>query len=427
MNREFDYIIVGAGVGGATLAKELSKKHKNILVIEKGVMEKNYGTFMDAVRYFDVSKITKVPKKSNEGITLWRTFMAGGSAFVAAGNFIRSLESDLKSIGIDLSSEFLEAEEELNVAPLDEKLISEGSWAIANAAKALGYSMAPILKSIDFSKCIRCGQCTLGCKAGAKWTPVVYLEEALGNGIEIMYNTTVESIITENGKVKGLTARSHSKQISLLANTVILSAGGLGTPVILQSSGIEEAGSNLFIDVMVTTYGVHKYLNLIFEPQMSMVNLDYHQSKGFLLAPCVSHNRQIRFIEAGMKGFALPTNRILGIMTIITDEASGRVFPDGSVSKYLTDQDSERLNQGTAISREILVKAGVDPETFVETYPAGAHPGGTAAIGRVVDINLETRISNLFVCDASVFPKASGLPPILTIIALSKRLAKRIS
>lgn len=426
MDGEFDYIIVGAGIGGATLARELSKKDKSILVIEKGDMEKNYDTFIDAIRYFDVSKITKLPKKSNEGITLWRTFMAGGSAFVAAGNFVRSLESDLKSIGIDLSSEFLEAEEELNVAPLDEKLISEGSRAIASAAKELGYNMDPIMKSIDSAKCIRCGQCTLGCKTGAKWTPIVYLKEALDNGIKIMYNTTVESIITENGKVKGITAHTSDGQISLLASTVVLSAGGLSTPVILQSSGIEEAGSNLYIDIMVTTYGVHKYLNLINEPQMAMVNLDFHQSKGFLLAPCVNHIRQIRFIEAGMKGFALPTKRILGIMTIITDEASGRVFPDGSVSKYLTEQDRERLNQGTAISKEILVKAGVDPDTFVETYPAGAHPGGTAAIGRVVDTNLETRINNLFVCDASVFPKASGLPPILTIIALSKRLAKRI-
>ncbi|MDO9592614.1 MAG: GMC family oxidoreductase [Erysipelotrichaceae bacterium] len=427
MERRFDYIIVGSGVGGATIARELSKKNNSILVIEKGEMEKSYGTFMDSARYFDVNKVTKIPKKSKEGVTIWRTFMAGGSAFVSAGNFFRCLESDFKSMGIDLSDEFLEAEKELRVAPLDDSLISEGSRAIASAAKDLGYSMEPMMKAIDPQKCIRCGLCMLGCKTGAKWTPVVYLNEALANGVEIMYNTTVKSVISENGKAVGVIASSSNKDVTLYANSVILSAGGLATPVILQSSGIEEAGSNLFIDILVTTYGVHENLNLIKEPQMAMVNLDFHDSKGFMLSPCVNHPRQLRFLEAGLKGLSLPTHRILGIMTKISDDATGRVYPDGSVSKDLTKSDLEKIRLGTSISKEILIKAGVDPDSFIETQPAGAHPGGTAAIGHVVDTNLQTKINNLYVCDASVFPKAPGLPPILTIIALSKHLAKQLT
>jgi choline dehydrogenase-like flavoprotein len=54
----------------------------------------------------------------------------------------------------------------------------------------------------------------------------------------------------------------------------------------------------------------------------------------------------------------------------------------------------------------------------------GAHPGGTAAIGEVVNKNLETRIKGLFVSDASVLPTSPGLPPIVTIVALAKRLSK---
>lgn len=76
------------------------------------------------------------------------------------------------------------------------------------------------------------------------------------------------------------------------------------------------------------------------------------------------------------------------------------------------------------IAKEILIKAGVDPKSIIITSPRGAHPGGTAPIGITVDKNHETKIKNLFVADASVLPEAPGLPPILTIIALSKRLAK---
>ena len=49
-----------------------------------------------------------------------------------------------------------------------------------------------------------------------------------------------------------------------------------------------------------------------------------------------------------------------------------------------------------------------------------------------MDRDLQTRIDNLFVCDASVLParefnSKSRLPPILTIIALAKRLSKSLN
>ncbi|KUK74408.1 GMC oxidoreductase, partial [Methanobacterium sp. 42_16] len=75
---------------------------------------------------------------------------------------------------------------------------------------------------------------------------------------------------------------------------------------------------------------------------------------------------------------------------------------------------------------EILTEIGVDPSSIVATPLRGAHPGGTAAMGKVVDRSLETRIKNLFIADASVIPQAPGRPPILTITSLSKRLAKNI-
>ncbi|HXZ29619.1 MAG TPA: GMC oxidoreductase [Dehalococcoidia bacterium] len=51
------------------------------------------------------------------------------------------------------------------------------------------------------------------------------------------------------------------------------------------------------------------------------------------------------------------------------------------------------------------------------------HPGGTAAIGKVVDKDFQTKVDGLFVCDASILPVTPGLPPILTIVTLAKRSA----
>lgn len=426
MKKKYDFIIIGSGVGGSTLARELSKTDKDVLVVEKGEYESKYGTFADAVRYFDANRITKIPLKSKEGVIIYRALMAGGSGFVSTGNMYRAFEKEFSELGIELADEYSEAEQEINVKLLSDELISDSSKTIATVAIELGHDMQPLRKAIDEKKCTRCGLCTLGCKAGARWTPVEYLEEAMENGVEVLFNANAQKIIIENGKTKGVLIHTESEERRILGDTVILAAGGLGTPVVLQASGIEEAGDNLFIDIFVNIYGVSESLSMANEPQMAMGIMDYHDSEGFLLATFFNHPRGIRMIEAGTKGFTMPTNKIVGFMNKISDEASGRVFPDGHISKKVTDLDKKKINAGITMAKEILIKAGVDPRTIIVTHPGGAHPGGTASVGKVVDINLETKIKNLYVCDASVFPKAPGSPPILTIIALAKRLAKHI-
>ena len=44
----------------------------------------------------------------------------------------------------------------------------------------------------------------------------------------------------------------------------------------------------------------------------------------------------------------------------------------------------------------------------------------------MVDENLETRIKNLFVSDASVLPEAMDRPIVLTVIGLAKRLSEHL-
>ena len=44
-------------------------------------------------------------------------------------------------------------------------------------------------------------------------------------------------------------------------------------------------------------------------------------------------------------------------------------------------------------------------------------------MGTIVNSDLQTKVDGLVVCDASVLPTAPRLPPILTMVALAKRLA----
>ena len=305
-------------------------------------------------------------------------------------------------------------------------MLSEGSQVIRQAAHDLGYRMDLMPKFINPDKCQKCSFCCFGCAHGAKWTAEEFLNEAVKNKADIVYETRVEKVIINHGKTKGVSIIGPRGQQEILADTVIISAGGLGTPVILQNSGIKEAGTGLFMDLLVNTYGITKGTNLLHEPTMALVNLEFHQSKGFLLSPFINASKGVRFAELGLRGTSMPVNKMLGIMTKTTDDANGTVYPDGKVSKPVTKNDEVRLKEGSTISRDILIKAGADPKSIVVSKAQGAHPGGTAAIGKVVDKDLQTKVDGLFVCDCSVFPVTPGLPPIITIIALAKRLAKLV-
>lgn len=424
MDSQFEFVVVGSGAGGATVAKELSERGRRVVVVEKGNREESVGTFRDALRFYDASKLLKVPLKSTEGVILWRTFMAGGSTMVSCGNGTRALEAELAALGIDLNDEFRDVEDELRVNPLDERLLSPGGQRLREAAETLGYQFEPMPKFIDQEQCLRCSHCTLGCRVEAKWTALESLEAAEQAGAEVRYGIDVESVIIEDGTARGVRGMSPEGPIEIRGETTILAAGALGTPVILQRSGI-EAGNGLFVDLYVTVYGVAD-VSMVSEPQMSLVERGFHDTEGFIISPFLHIPREVRFIEAGMRGAILPLNRTLGLMVKITDERSGRVDATGAVSKGVTAQDQERLDTGAAIAKEILIEAGVRPDSIIETNVQGAHPGGTAAIGEVVNLELQTSVEGLYVGDASVLPDSAGMPPILTIVALAKRLAKHL-
>lgn len=114
---------------------------------------------------------------------------------------------------------------------------------------------------------------------------------------------------------------------------------------------------------------------------------------------------------------------IISFMIKIPDNLKGHVYMN-EVVKGIDFEDASLLARGAAIAGSILVKAGADIESLSSTHVRGAHLIASARIGDVVDSNLETDIKNLYVADGSVLPEAPGLPPIYTILALSRRLGQ---
>ncbi len=423
-HNHYEYLIVGSGAAGALLALRLSTAGKSVIVLEKGAPETKLGTFRNAVRYYDANPLTKIPKKSTEGIILWRTFMAGGSTVVSAGNAGRALQPELARRGLELENEFISAENTTNSGMMAAEHLSESSLQLLNIAEKSGYHFDLMPKFVDHEKCTCCGLCTFGCAYDAKWTAKKTLQEAVQSGAEIRYHMNVEEVITVSGKAVGVRGMQPTGHFTFYGNKTILAAGGLATPVILKNSGIENAGKHLFVDLMQIVYGVKEKRSSQHEPQMALVNHEFFEKMGFILSPFVSLHRMVRFIEGGPEAAVLPSNKTMGIMVKIKDESVGNVDKHGRISKTVTASDREKLDSGIEISKELLIRSGVNKESIVVTNPAGAHPGGSAALGDVVDTRFRTQVDNLYVCDGSVLPEAPGKPPIITILALAERLAR---
>ena len=73
---------------------------------------------------------------------------------------------------------------------------------------------------------------------------------------------------TRAGAVCGVQARVGRQTVRIATATVVLAAGGLGTPMILRSSGIARAGERFFYDPVLVVNGTVDGLDAGFEPPM---------------------------------------------------------------------------------------------------------------------------------------------------------------
>jgi len=420
-----EFLVIGSGAGGATIAKELAENGKKVTIIEKGGFHK-LGTPWRALKFYS-GGILRPGELSEEKTELLRTIIVGGSTIVTLGNGVRALQGKFNELGIDLEKEISEAEKELGVMNTPEDFFGPRTRILRDASLKLGYEVKPMPKFIDFNKCRMCGTCVTGCKYGAKWTALNPLTKARRAGAKLIKNTTVEKIVYQRSEVKGVQIRNSSGIHEFKADKVILAAGGLGSPRILQNSGL-DAGDGLFADLFVITYGLSNNKGMREELGMATVIDEFHDKDNFIISPIIDLKLDmLLYLPLMRKMTAFKRDRLLGLMTKIADDSSGKVLPNGKIEKPVTYNDLKKLEKGVKISREILHQAGVKPRSIFVTRVRGAHLGGTAAIGKTVNKEFETEISGLYVCDASIFPSAPGNPPVLTLVALAKKLSSKLT
>ncbi|MEN9933736.1 MAG: hypothetical protein RLZZ387_315 [Chloroflexota bacterium] len=429
MSLTADAIVVGSGPGGATVARELARGGRRVLLLERGQDHRRmpwYGTYLGAMLYSDHASLLF----TREGLQIVRPLMVGGATSMYCGCAAPPPAWLASRYGVDVEQEVSETVEELEVAPLPSAQRGEGSTRIAEAGRALGYDWQPQLKLMRLGRAQPhdcSATCMLGCRCGAKWSAAEFVDDAVVAGADLRTGARVERVLIEGGSAAGVAGTLGGRPFTARAGTVVLAAGGIGTPRILQASGFREAGQGSTMDATLMVYGVAKGPGIGSEPPMTWAWHD--EDAGFMLSTLIDP-WLLYPITAALSGPRRLASwarygSTLGVMIKLRDELSGGVSAR-SISKPLGARDRERLGHARQLAERILAEAGCDRGSIFATPLRGTHPGSTARVGALVGADLQAETRGLYVCDASAFPEALGRPTVLTLIGMGKRLGRAL-
>jgi choline dehydrogenase-like flavoprotein len=416
-------IVVGSGAGGAAAARELAGAF-DVTIVEAGgefrplrlpfsVLEtvRASGLLVDERMIQAVYPAMRI-EKSGEGMVLVRGRGLGGTTTLCTANALR-MDGKLQALGIRLDEEFAELERELPIGTGHQRFWNKDTRALFDLCREMGLSPSAMPKMIDTGRCRHCGRCVLGCPTGAKWDSRRFLIGALRRGARLLPRTSVERVGIAGGRATGVWARFGRGRLGgrrfFPADLVILAAGGLGTPEILERSGITCAPS-LFVDPVLCVAARSK--NALQQHEVPMPFAV--QREGYILSPYF--DLLSFFFNPAWRA---PASDILSVMIKLADtpRAPGEPLPA---------RDRDELGGAAELVSEILQRFGIPKEEiFFGTLNAG-HPGGRLPLSapEAESLHPQSLPENLYAADATLLPASMGNPPILTIMALARRIAR---
>lgn len=326
-----------------------------------------------------------VVEKSQEMVMVRGTGL-GGTTALATGNAVR-YDGAIKALGINLDAQFEELYRELPITTEHQKYWTETTKKMFALFEEMGLNPIVTPKLLDASRCAGCGHCAIGCPTGAKWDTRTLVEQAVRRGATLLTGCRVTDLEITGKSVAAVHAKHNGKKAVFHAELVVLAAGGLGTPVILERSGI-PCGQTLFVDPVLCVAGPLPGLRQDRQLLMPFIS----QQDGYILSPYMDY---LSFFFR--KDWRLPMSDLASIMIKLSDDEIGGT--DGKrIDKRLTAGDQRRMDQAVSQSRDILACLGVPVEKqFLGILNAG-HPGGMLPLTAAEKDTLHSPVLSERVC-----------------------------
>ena len=343
----FDVVVVGTGPGGATVAREMSLRGRRVLMLEWGDQDPVTGTLAQCfARAFVPGKSLKL---THNLLGMVRGITTGGSSVYYYATAFEPPTEMLAKYGIDIAAEIHEIHRELPVKPLAPHLIGPMAARIMASARDLGYEWRPLPKLVYQERCQpNCWRCVYGCPFGAKWNARMYVNEAVDNGARLITKARASRVLVENNRAVGVAYVRAGTTHHVRAPIVVIAAGGVGSPMILRSSGIQAAGYDWFFDPLVMVMGTVDDVACGREFPMA-AGLRMEQ-EGYVMADMAVPGALHRIFNAQVFRFdkLFSHSKTLAIMIKIKDNLGGYLTKKGGVRKKLAPSDMEKFHQGIA-------------------------------------------------------------------------------
>ena len=418
-------IVVGSGAGGAAAAKEFLPGN-DVTILEAGGefrpcpvnlslprMIKRAGLLFDErqIRWlFSPMRVSQTAPN----MVLVRSVGTGGTTTISTGNALR-LDHDLKALGIDLDEEFEELGRSVPITADHASRWRPSTRDLFRICREMKLDPEPMPKMGKYEQCRNCGRCVLGCPFGVKWDSRAFLGDSVAAGAKLFLRTKAERVVIRNGIAEGVIARAGLRRRFFPADVVILAAGGLGTPAILDSSGI-RCEPRLFVDPVLCIAAVVPGARQSSEMPMPF----FVRKDRYIISPYF--DLLSYFFN---KSWKTDPGDILSLMIKLADESAGFV-EGGRIRKSLTPGDERVLEEAVALCEDVFSRLGVKKEKLFRGTVNAGHPGGMLPLSAREARSLRpSRLpANVFVADATILPASLGAPPILTIMALAKKVAR---
>jgi choline dehydrogenase-like flavoprotein len=373
----------------------------------------------------------------------------------------------------DLDPHFDAVADFLGIAPTPDDVQGQRNLLFKRGCDALGYSSEPIERNVK--GCRGSGECFTGCRARAKQSmDISYVPAAIRAGARVLTSLRVERVMSAGRRAWGVEGRvvepftgkpSHRFQVN--ARCVVLAAGCMATPVLLEKSGdlanrSRQVGQNLQFHPGAAVAGVFpESIDPIFGGTQSYHSLQFLR-EGFKLetmwtAPAALAVRTPGLGEALMQRFAeFPRTAIWDAISS-THRSVGTVKArfegmDPAIRWRLHPEDAQLMLRSVRTLAELFFAAGADkvipgvhrlPEELHSSEELDVFDRHTVEAGDMMTASSHvfctTRMhgnpdrgvvdedgkchdfENLYIADTGIFPRCPSVNPMFTVMALAHR------
>jgi choline dehydrogenase-like flavoprotein len=489
-DEEADVVVVGSGPCGSVVAHELAAAGKRVVLLEEGP------PFTPDEYVFEGS--SSMARTMREGglrrtrgsiLPTMQAIALGGGSLVNSAICVRppdfvfdawSSRFDLEQTRrADLDPHFDAVAEFLGIAPTPEDVLGPRNLLLKTGCDALGYSSEPIARNVR--GCRGTGECFTGCRARAKQSmDISYIPEAMRLGARVLTSVQVQRVLADKTRVTGVAGQvvepftgKLSHHFRIHTKVVVLAAGCMATPVLLQKSGnlanhSKQVGRNLQFHPGVAVAGIFpEKVNPQFGATQGYQSLEFLEEgikvETLWAPPAVAAVRMPGYGKALLERFKeLPYlanwDAIASAHRSLGTVKARRRSMDPILTWSLDPEDVKILTRALWILSEVFFAAGarkivpgvmgLQPEMFtleearvLQTHPirgrdlisVGNHAFSTTRMhgdprrGVVDEFGRCHDLDNLYIADTGIFPRSSSVNPMFTGMALAHRIGQHIA